>query len=480
MPYLKLHEGFNQLLHICREFHDMWPSVTFRILGRQVPDSDHVKTVICNFQATPNKGREYSQTSITAPLVMEGTVGFQEFLSLISAWSNGESGTLGDVVLECPDIHQVDFDQSVLEDGLYNPLLTDLPTFQSKYRFHRISGGGNDQDSDVETQVYELCRDLEQLPDEWMMEYLGVRVTPGVRPYLHMIFPICVGINTSYDKELRQCQVKLAYRRPMSKNDFWVRMSSGRWQASLPSYSFQDEQQADGWHCSSFEYPLPSDDDPDRVNVWVGRLPQSRSFEWSTTIAMEKPRTPVQVRQDFLRVWYDYAGQQIAKHAQRQEPGTRGKSGNVSEQLEILVSNVFSAMGFSVFFGGTILKTPGIDLVAFDSAESNVYVISVTVSNDLDKKLRTFLPALHDLETALHGWLIRPVMVSLESTKAFLHNDFVNAQQAGVVLLSEEDLEPLSLEYPDLDAFRKHLVREFDTLKMLTGNNTGTYVPIKL
>ncbi|GMA62093.1 hypothetical protein NZD89_20370 [Alicyclobacillus fastidiosus] len=114
--------------------------------------------------------------------------------------------------------------------------------------------------------------------------------------------------------------------------------------------------------------------------------------------------------------------------------------------------------------------------MAFDSGESNVYVISVTVSNDLDKKLRTLLPALSDLESAFEGWMVYPVIVSLEFAKAFLHNDFMNAQQAGVALLSEEDLEPLRLAPPDLNAFRRFLVREFQTLKMIRENKTRTYV----
>lgn len=479
MPYTNWSDGLNNLLHECNDFREMWQSVVFRVLGRQIPNSNHMKIVICNIQATPTKMTAYSQVSITTPLVMEGAADFEEFVALLTAWVDDELGTLAGFVFERPDIEQLDWDPNIVEDGLYNPLLIDLPSFQSKYRFHRLTGGGHDQDNDTETEVHDLCRELGQRRDEWMMDYLSVNVSPVIRPYLSVILPVSVGLNTTFTTESRQCKISLAYKPPLSKDHFWIRMSSGKWQSSLPVHQPKDKIEVDDWRYSTLEYQLPSGEALNDLNIWVGRMPTSRPFEWVARIEVEKPRTPVEGRQHFLQTWYNYAGQQIGKHAQKQEVGTKGKSGAVQDQFEIVIANTFSALGCSVFFGGTVLKTPGIDLVAFNSNEVRVYVLSVTVSNDLDKKLRTLLTAIEDLKFSLEGWLISPFIVSLESANTFLHNDIINAREAGVVLLSGEDLEPLREEPPDLHAIQNILASGLQTLTIHKEHNMRPLVPGK-
>ncbi len=469
MSYVNFIDGLKELLHECRNSVGMWQTVAFRILGYYI-DDNRIKTVIANFQAALTESRIYSQVTITTPFVMEGVISFEEFIDLISSWHSGESGVLANLELERPDIQQLEWNQKIIEDELYSPLFVKLSEFQSKYRFHRLLGNGKEQDYRAEEEFQELCRHFQKRRDEIMMEYLQFNMSPVIRPYLSILLPIAVGISTEYITEKRHCIISVSYKSPLTNSDFWVIVSPDRWESSKESHVFQYEgkRQEYGWERSNFIYELHSDSDPDYLNVWVGRVSTPNIFEWSTRLDMEKPRTSVQIREAFLQTWYDYANQQIAKHIKKQELGTKGKSGSVSQQFEIIIANSFSALGFSVFFGGTILKTPGIDLVAFELTDGKVYVVSVTVSNDVDEKLRSLFIAIEDLRFAFEGWQISLLIVSMESERTFLHNDIVNAQKAGVVILGQESLEALTFDPPNLDYFRKILTDRFALLQTLS------------
>lgn len=459
MTQVKWTEGIQSLLEQCVEYSGMWSVVTFRILGEPLETSNRLNTIIGHFQAVPENLRESIRVTMSSPYVIEGTVLFEEFVSLLKSWLEGEPGQLLGWTVSPPKIGNLDWESKIQSDWLWNPLMKEITRFQGKYLCTRLSGRGNDEIYDVEKEIWASARSLHMQRDEWMRDYIGANVSPVTNSYLYVVLPITVAVDCHYIEEDNQCQATVTYRNPYTIEDFWIRLGTGRWENSLPVYRLHEEVAlSDGWKQAHFIYDLSSSiDQGDTLNVWVGEGDSEATFLWSTRVELKSSNTPEDIRRRFLSTWYEFGSQSIAQHVQKQGVGSKASSGRVQDNFEVLLSNVCGSLGYSVLFGGRALSTGGIDFIAFDSQTKQVYLFSVTVSNDVREKVRTLVLALEDIRPDLNGWSLCPLIVCRVTTNCFLPEDLRNAQELGIPILGEEDLESLKTDPPDLERFEELL-----------------------
>jgi hypothetical protein len=131
------------------------------------------------------------------------------------------------------------------------------------------------------------------------------------------------------------------------------------------------------------------------------------------------------------------------------------------DAFEVAVANACGGLGYAVLFGGTVLGTQGVDLVAFDQRRGTAYAISVTVSNDIADKLRELKLVRGQLDVGLSAsWKVKPVIITGQPAARLLQGDRQSADQERTLLLTLEDLQGLIEEPVDLDALDAALQRE--------------------
>jgi hypothetical protein len=194
--------------------------------------------------------------------------------------------------------------------------------------------------------------------------------------------------------------------------------------------------------------------------VWVGRKDSPDEFEWEVSVQLGEPDTSDRRRRDFVSTWYEVSGKQrglssglLPRHAnQRTGEGS-------TDALELSLANTCAALGWPALFGGTVLKTPGVDLIAFDSEEGRAYAISATISNDIAAKFKGWLLVKTDIESKLHPlWKVCPVIVTSQPLASCAPDDLREALEGRVLVLTAENLEWAHEVPPDLDVFQ-NLVR---------------------
>ena len=89
--------------------------------------------------------------------------------------------------------------------------------------------------------------------------------------------------------------------------------------------------------------------------------------------------------------------------------------------LELALANACGALGYGVLFTGHLLKSAGVDLIAFDETSGRAYVVSGTIGNDIIEKLRTWL-AMEPLivQDLLPEWTPRPVIITSQSRSTLI------------------------------------------------------------
>ncbi len=270
--------------------------------------------------------------------------------------------------------------------------------------------------------------------------------------------PIAVGMTYSYSTERHTLTIDVHHRPPLKPSDFVVRVGSGRFDASLPTYTSQsagdDEQH---WDVARVEVPTEPDG---TAKVWLTLLGAAAEFGWEVTADVGRPSTPNHVRRGFLSDWYVLGKQDIGMDVEVHVPGT-GRRERPSDAFELALANALGALGYGVLFAGHILKTQGVDLIGFDAVTNRAYVLSATISNDIDRKLKSWLNLEAWMRDRLEPtWRVRPVIVTTQPYSSLTRQDLAAAAERRVLVLAAESLSALKESEPDLETWANHLAAD--------------------
>ena len=160
-------------------------------------------------------------------------------------------------------------------------------------------------------------------------------------------------------------------------------------------------------------------------------------------------------RQNFLTTWLEWGrpAQSLA-----QLIATPSKNGNVAPRVEIGLADACSALGMSVFFGGAALAQEGLDFVAFDAESGCAIACSVTIGNQIGKKLNSLVPRINRLREVLaSAWPVSAFILTTDARADCPTAQIDDAHKDGISVLTKEDLACLAASPPNLEAFGRAL-----------------------
>ncbi len=322
------------------------------------------------------------------------------------------------------------------------PLIEDLPPFPSVFREARLSCSGKQFDQQLRTWLqnrrFDLNSSLGAYPQVFSGDYPALSWGMD-STYLMIQLPMAVGMEAIYDGNLGELSVNVHFRPPLAANSFEMRIGRGLYDASLPALTLkQNGQDENGWDLATLIHVI---EPGDPVKVWLNRRGMLAEFGWELTVDLGRALGPELKRERFITEWYQYGRQELAQEVEARFPGMR-RGDRPSDAFELAISNALGALGFGVLFAGGILKTAGIDLVAFDNATHRAYAISAVTGIDIEKKLRTLVEMDPWLRRALEPeWPLRLVIITTQPGESLLEDDLPACHRRGVLVMTAEQFD---------------------------------------
>ena len=124
-------------------------------------------------------------------------------------------------------------------------------------------------------------------------------------------------------------------------------------------------------------------------------------------------------------------------------------------QFERLVLNLLVSLGCAVYHAP---QKTGFDLVAFEDTTQTALCVSVTISNDLAKKVQTLLSSRDRLRAALAGWTTVAFLVVTPCAKDQIPpSALADAAERGIGLLTKEGLLQTAADRPSASDLWKRI-----------------------
>ena len=451
MANLAWAEGLEQMRKQIALLGEAWPVVAFRFSGT-LEEPKTLKLVGVHLQGTfENRSGELSE-AFDPPTVLEGFMSSLQLQNLLAVWRDGKEFRFGDWAIYPPIISSLEWSPDLPASWLWNPLLFPPPS-TGQFRFHRLSGGGA-IDQTWREQVSAAAASVGMTPQAWSQAYLGLMWDASASVFMG-ILPIPASMDSRYDLDTQNLVTEFRFKRPLSAAGLWVRVSPGEFRASLAKLPMLDESDdKDGWLVGRrVDEVAPKHEE---INVWGGREASSQPFDWHRSVRLSEKATIEGSLRAFLGTWYGLAGKTPGALVSAAVQGATGRSQHqlVESAAELLILNSMAAMGCSVFFGPKPLDTRGIDCMAFDRANRKAYPISVTIGNDIAEKARKWLEVREEVLSAVEEhWSVHPVIVTAQPVGNILTTDLRSTTEAGVLVLTAENLSSLSDEPPDIRPF---------------------------
>lgn len=263
------------------------------------------------------------------------------------------------------------------------------------------------------------------------------------------------------EERLRVC---VRYRRPFLVPDFWVRASADVWRTSLPKINLTDEQpDGHGWYRGCALVDAPSDEAA--LNVWAGRQGSSQLYDWHVVERVETvaaaPHQPESTTRAFLSAWNRLATRRPASLLGDAAKAATGRGGaNVDVAAELLVLNGLAALGYPTFYGPSPFETPGVDIMTFDFSTQSAFAISVTITEAITDKIGKLRLVEPEVAAAIGDtWRLNLIVITIQPKGVLLPSRLQEASEAGVTVLTGEDIRSLMDEEPDLRRFEQALHR---------------------
>jgi len=388
---------------------------------------------------------------MNAPLLLEGILTIDEFVSVVAAWALRCPASIAGFKCHPPaGINHLFWEPLGFDDPNQYPLIDNLPVFPSTYRIDRLAGSGSTLDGSVFNWLIGTLRQTHpehSWMDTWSRAFLAMNWRLE-SPYLLVQMPLAVGVDTRYDLADHKLTAELHFRPPLLPVDFAIRTGEGDWDISAtPSRPAPAHPDRDGWNVGVYEEEVQPGG---TRKVWVSRPEQSPSqFDWLVVADVGEADTPARRRSLFVEHWYSLSNQKFGADIRRRSPMPKDGQRD-GPAFEVALGNACAAAGLQVIFGGGTLSTPGIDFVAFDEQNCRAYAISATTTNQINKKLEELLRIEGEIRQALErAWAVFFVIICADPSEVFLADVVGEAKRRGIVVMGEESLSALSQDPPD-------------------------------
>jgi hypothetical protein len=438
---------------------DGWEAVEFRLLmGSTNPSVTEGVYIEPTIEPLPGDLR----VAFDSPLLLQGRMSVIQFLALLETWTEGRAFSFGGYDFVAPEITgTLSWDKDVPSTHLFNRLLNPLPPTDTEYRFHRLMGGGGTPNTTVRDQINTIAYAMGTTPYNLLEKYMGMGWDGSIMNFSAVLPLPATMLKPSRlaEDRLRVC---VRYRRPFLIQDFWVRASTDVWRSSLPKVNLTDEQpDGSGWYRGCAVVDAPSDEVA--LNVWAGREGSSQLYDWHVIERVEAAATPQPERttRAFLSSWNRLATRRPASLLGDPAKAATGRSGaNVDVAAELLVLNGLAALGYPTFYGPSPFETSGIDIMTFDVSTQTAFAISVTVTEAITDKIGKLRLVKPEVAAAIgEAWRLELIVITIQPKEILLPSRLQEASEAGVSILTGEDLRSLMDEEPDLRPFEQALRR---------------------
>lgn len=459
MPNLTWSAAVEVLREHVEQLKDSWEAVEFRLLLEQ-GENDRTTTIGAYFEPTIEPLPGDLRIAFESPLLVQGRMSVIQFLALANSWRGGRAYRFGAYEFTPPNVSSVTWDQDIPAGNLFNRLINPLPTTDTEYRFHRLTGGSGSVDTKTRDQLSRVAGSMGTSPYHLLEQYMGMS-WDATTNYLTAVLPIpATMLLPRADPANSKLHVCMRYRRPFQAKDFWVRVSAGIWRSSLPTVSLADEgPDIQGWYQACT--PVDVSKDNAVLNVWAGRINSTQLYDWHVLHRQETPAAQEPTTRTFLAAWNRLATRRPAALLGDPAKAATGRmAANVGVAAELLVLHGLAGLGYPTFYGPSPFETSGLDIMAFDAASGTAFAISVTVTEAIGDKIGKLMLLRKELEAAVgKEWHLSLAVVTIQPRDGLVAARLKEANDDNVNVLTGEDLQPLMDESPDLRPFEQALHR---------------------
>ncbi len=263
-----------------------------------------------------------------------------------------------------------------------------------------------------------------------------------------IVLPLPVRAEAEHDEQRQVLQCRVSCRAPLDLDECTV--SVGQSARKSQSVEFKrDSQCRDGWQSGIGE----SEQIQDRPTVWFkndkftqdldGGPPfKLRPFKISVT---RRPKTIINPALDIIYGTRNNptpgldAIKDIFKGLEGKQPDNKD-----ADKFEFAIANALVALGYRVYFGGTVTQSKGADCIAIAGGFQSILVISATLqASKVGEKIKTLIEVRRQRRSSFLDVDVKWVIAVPEPLDAIPWSDRESAADADIYVCHRDTLEKL-------------------------------------
>ncbi len=442
-----------------------WPSVLARlVVSRDAPENGPWLILLAYFELAADYGSATYTVAMRKPnKVVHARIPLDTFLELLRCWARDQAATVGHWTLLAPaGVQNLTWHGPLSQPsgGAAIQLLGPFPTSIAPTSIRRLAGSGVQLSYEYNSLV-DAMKTVSRSQQEWIETYSHPAIGNQMTTFLVIEEPDPLALEAECDHETLDLQVTLSYRWPDEPSSFELRVGPEPWDPNRAPLGYDSiEPLSAGWSAVHYRTRLEA---PGDHSIWVSRRDAEAEFGWHVSFLAGDPDPARTKLTALIHTWFGLTNARAAPTfaAGLQPRPVNPSRGTVdSGGLEVSLHAVFLGLGWPTLFGGNILKTPGVDLIAADRETRTLLAISATTETDISKKLDSWVKVSGEIITAVAPeWTVRPIIITTRSNGDCKRADIKEAYLRGVLVLTSEDLGCLSEDpgAPDYATFRSKL-----------------------
>lgn len=445
----------------------VWPLVHFRVvsLSGQERKIDSPQPVIwayfeLGWGLAPTPARDLS----TMPHVQHGSLPMADFANILRSWASTATrsarprGWAPPVGIRSLGVMGP---WSAADTQRLTRLIGDKPATDIPFLVERFQGSGDEIDGANYNRLVGAMQKISGNQPKWQHDYLHESVVNAQQTGMVIQVPWPFYFVIGPDEKDMGLTVEVGYRSPATDSEMHVYVGQGAWGVNGREAGLVGRDVGgDGWLLARFQTEF---DGPGDYTTWVDvGGGQDFDYEYRFTVSDSKDNArPLEIAIGHsVDTWLGLTNRKgivtlaegLRSRTANPPPGKQTGDGRV---FELALHLACSAAGLPNFFGGSVVTTPGVDILVFDREARHTIAISVVTDAKLSEKARQWKAVESQIRSVLEpGWIVRPVIVTSQLRAEGATFERQAAEQEGIRVLTSEDLDCLRSVPPDVRAFR--------------------------
>lgn len=386
-----------------------WPAIDLRLLILPGVEGTPPLTSYLALRGTFAEKPQRVELVWAEPPMWRGAITIEEASNLLLSWSRGVSARVDNIEILRPAYPDrlaatpLASAELIHQGHLGNETFGLPPDWH--FRCWYVSAFGVTAHNGTGTIPASVMR----APADWagasvghaFVAHLGFDLTHRSNELLQIYLPSPDAIQVGH-RDGSSVEVCWYSRSPNAPSSLWATAGVGVW--SLRRSRLRDWTSSaapSGWH--GWRQVVRVEPDEGHITVWVG----AGDHPWyAVGVRMPVKGLGAQRR----RAWAILQQHRPIEDIVRLTPSAAGRNG--AAQLETGLGNVLGALGWQVFHMGVVTQQEGIDLLAFHEPSGRAIGMSVTLGNDLARKLGHLLNTRQEVDAALSEWTVAWVIAT--------------------------------------------------------------------